>query len=212
MASITMFYDVISPYSLLAFEILQRSGWSKTVAIEYVPVHLGGIMQATGNRPPITVAAKEPWMQKDLARSCREAGLPPFRMPEGFPMVSTLLAQRVLAAIPDNNDRARATSALFRASLQEGRRLDEAAVRQALASAGFPSDVTDKLVAAAASPGVKAKLQKQTEQALALGAFGAPTIIVKRPGAPDEFFFGSDRFHQIAPLVGQAWPIRKSKL
>lgn len=64
MASITMFYDVISPYSLLAFEILQRSGWSKTVAIEYVPVHLGGIMQvlkhAASSAPCLNASSYRP--------------------------------------------------------------------------------------------------------------------------------------------------------
>ncbi len=45
----------------------------------------------------------------------------------------------------------------------------------------------------------------RTDDAVALGAFGAPTLIVKKtPDAAPLMFFGSDRFHLIFQALGVA--------
>ena len=63
----------------------------------------------------------------------------------------------------------------------------------------FPIEEDVKaIMAAAQSPEIKAKLNKTTERALSLGAFGAPFFSVAKLGEDGEEgivepFFGSDR-------------------
>jgi len=56
----------------------------------------------------------------------------------------------------------------------------------------------------------KQVLLRNTEEALALGAFGAPWIVVRDDGASrgssrEEIFFGSDRFEQMAACFGKRY-------
>jgi len=48
---------------------------------------------------------------------------------------------------------------------------------------------------------VKNTLKQATQTAVDQSAFGAPWIVVKLPGQPEQCFFGSDRFHLIADMV-----------
>jgi len=64
------------------------------------------------------------------------------------------------------------------------------------------------LCAGAGSEGAKGLLRANTTEAVALGAFGAPSLLVS--GVPGllprgELFFGSDRFEQLAFLCGKPW-------
>jgi glutathione S-transferase kappa 1 len=51
MTTIRFFYDIVSPYSYLAFEVLHRyqSLWNLNIVLE--PIFLAGIMQGSGNAP-----------------------------------------------------------------------------------------------------------------------------------------------------------------
>ncbi|PIO60697.1 hypothetical protein TELCIR_17798 [Teladorsagia circumcincta] len=58
------------------------------------------------------------------------------------------------------------------------------------------------------------QLKKNTDAALDTGAFGAPWIVVHKDGE-EHTFFGSDRLHLIAHLIGQKFTdglIQYSKL
>ncbi len=96
-----LFYDVISPYSWVAFEILCRYRTQWNLTLELKPFLLGGVMQASGNSPPAKVPAKGPYMLQDLERIRRHAGIP-LTPPKDF--ASTILrkgslkAQRLLTA------------------------------------------------------------------------------------------------------------------
>jgi 2-hydroxychromene-2-carboxylate isomerase len=56
MAKLTLYIDVVSPYSYFSFHIIQayRGLW-RDVAIEIVPVSLNIVMKEMGNRPPLSV-------------------------------------------------------------------------------------------------------------------------------------------------------------
>ena len=49
----------------------------------------------------------------------------------------------------------------------------------------------------AASQPVKDRLRANTDEAIARGAFGSPTIIVPDPGGEEQLYFGNDQL----PLV-----------
>jgi glutathione S-transferase kappa 1 len=54
---------------------------------------------------------------------------------------------------------------------------------------------------------IKQQLIDNTDAAVAAGAFGAPTMIVKKAGSDKgHLIFGSDRFEMIALMLGQPYP------
>ena len=63
------------------------------------------------------------------------------------------------------------------------------------------------LVKSSESKDAKALLRANTEEAVALGAYGVPTMVVSGSGLLQEpsLFFGSDRFEQLAFLAEKPW-------
>jgi len=156
------------------------------VSLGWRPFLLGPIFRDQGwNDSPFNIyPAKGRYMWRDLERICQAEGLP-LRRPSQFPRGS-LLAARVAcqhAAEPWLPDFVRA---VYRANFEEDR--DIAApevVGTCLAAAGQEAG---PLLEAAGSADAKRRLRKQTEAALELGVFGAPTFVVGK-----ELFWGNDR-------------------
>ena len=66
---ITFYYDVVSPYSWIAFEVLTRYEGIWKVPIDYTPFFLGGVMQTTGNVPPVSNPYKGNYLFKGVCAS-----------------------------------------------------------------------------------------------------------------------------------------------
>ncbi|KAK5980276.1 Glutathione S-transferase kappa, partial [Trichostrongylus colubriformis] len=66
---IDLYYDVISPYSWIAFEALLRYQHVWPITIHLKPFSLGGIMKGSANKPPGLVKNKALYMLKDLQRN-----------------------------------------------------------------------------------------------------------------------------------------------
>lgn len=66
MPKITLYYDVVSPYSWFGFITLQRYKQIWNAQVDFQPIFLGAVMQATGNKPPATNPAKGKHLVKDL--------------------------------------------------------------------------------------------------------------------------------------------------
>jgi glutathione S-transferase kappa 1 len=208
--TIVLFVDVASPYTWLAFETLARySNIWKNVKIEYRPFFLGGVMGATGNRPPGLLPAKGKYMAEDLKR----AGLW-FKVPIKFPkdegvIMRTLLAQRLLTATMI--DAPHFLEPLMRALWTRIWSLDEeiagpSGLRAACHAVGMHSSQVEALMFRIGEPDVKEKLKMATQQAIEWGSFGAPSIFVfEGDTTRRHHFFGSDRFDQIADLIHQPW-------
>ena len=179
MASVDFFYDIGSPYSYLAATqihgLSQRSG----TPIHWRPFLLGGVFKAVGNKAPATVPARARYMLHDLTRWAASYQID-IRFPSRFPM-NTLLAMRALTAMPEQ-DRREASLALFTAYWVDDQDLTQP---EAVASIIWADPV-----AAATDPAVKTALRATTDEAVARGAFGAPTLFVG-----DQMFFGNDRLH-----------------
>ncbi|RMX39385.1 hypothetical protein pdam_00005978 [Pocillopora damicornis] len=74
--TVELFYDVISPYSWIAFEVLCRYRPKWNLDLQFRPFFLGGIMAGSGNRPPAMVPAKGVYMMKDIQRMQEYYGIP----------------------------------------------------------------------------------------------------------------------------------------
>jgi len=191
---IEFFFDYVSPYSYLGNSELERVAARAGAEIVYRPMFLGGVMQATGNRPPGTVAAKGAYMTRDLERWARRYGVPMAMNPH-FPL-NTLGAMRGALVALDDGTFPAYHRAMFQAMWRDGVNLaDEPAYRAVVEAAGL--DV-EQLCARRADQAVKDRLRANTDEAIARGAFGAPSFFVG-----EELFFGNDRLDFVAEAVGR---------
>lgn len=182
------FYDFTSPTAYLAWTQLPALVARTGAELVYRPMFLGGVMQTTGNRPPGTVEAKARWMAADLARFARRYGVPYAPNPH-FPML-TLLTQRAAVGLDGRPEFETYLAAIFHAAWRDARNIaDRGTVAEVAAAAGLDAA---EVLALAEDPANKEKLKANTDEAVARGAFGAPTFFVEgREGV--EMHFGQDR-------------------
>ncbi len=186
------FFDYVSPYSYLANSQLPALVRETGAELVYRPMLLGGVMQATGNQPPATLPARGKYMPVDIGRWLRRYGLP-FAFNPSFPM-KTITALRAALAAQEQGVFPAYHEALFRAAWVDRVNLgDAASLRDVIAKAGLDAE---KLLARAESDEIKERLKANTAEAVARGAFGAPTFFVG-----DEMFFGNDRLDFVAEAL-----------
>jgi len=94
---VDFYYDVVSPWSYIGFEVLLRYEKEWDLDITFKPVFLGGVMQASGNKPPATLPAKATYGMSDLTRSSEYFDIP-ISFPSVFP-TNTIQPQRFLHAL-----------------------------------------------------------------------------------------------------------------
>lgn len=177
---VDFFYDFRSPYSYLAFTQLSAMG----VAIDFYPMKILAVMERVGNVPTtITCAAKGRYARMDLARWAQRYGLT-FDPSDMRANDGDACSRAVLAAALQ--DRAAVTLELYRAIWSEGKTLASSDdVVAAIAAAGID---TATIAASIDAPDVVARLDANTDEAVARGVFGSPSIFVG-----DTMFFGNDR-------------------
>jgi 2-hydroxychromene-2-carboxylate isomerase len=153
------------------------------------PMLLGAVFKAHGG-PMIPLFAmsdaKRAWMQRDMADLAEQHGVT-LRWPSHFPL-NTVAALRVSIAAPET------VHAMYRAAWVDDRNIgDKAVLAAVLDEAGFDGAA---LLAATQDPAVKQTLRDNTERAVEIGVFGAPSFHVD----DEMLFWGNDRM----PMVRQA--------
>jgi 2-hydroxychromene-2-carboxylate isomerase len=184
--AVEFFFDVGSPAAYLAWTQLPKIVQQAGSEIEYRPMLLGGVFQATGNRSPMEVPAKGQYMMDDLQRFARRYGVP-FRHNPHFP-VNTLVLMRMVLGLQLRQPQRMVpfVDAVFRAIWVDGQEMnDPATVTSVLRQAGFDAE---QMLALASDPAIKDDLKVATQEAVARGVFGAPTFFVG-----GEMFWGQDR-------------------
>lgn len=144
---------------------------------------LGGVFRGigAGDGPMATLSPpKARHNAADMHRWAEVIGVP-FRLPDAHPM-RTVRALRVLLGLP-RREWPGAIHALYAAYWQRAEEFtQDTTIRGALASAGIDPDAIDAAFASADSDAIKAELRARTDEAIALGIFGAPAWIVRREG------------------------------
>lgn len=184
--TLEFFFDVGSPTSYLAWTQLPALAADCGAQLAWRPMLLGGVFKATGNVSPVTNPAKARWMLGDLALWARHWGVPMTFNPH-FP-INTLTLMRGAAGVQMREPEllARYLEVVFDAMWRAPRNLGDAAVlAQVLQEGGLDAA---RIADLAADPEVKAQLIATTDEAVARGAFGAPTFFVG-----GRMFFGQDR-------------------
>ncbi|WP_409524068.1 2-hydroxychromene-2-carboxylate isomerase [Nitrincola sp. MINF-07-Sa-05] len=175
---IDFYYDIVSPYSYFAAIQIARLEAETGARVTWKPIFLGGLFRELGNTAPLSLAPKKHYMiEQDLPRLGRHYGVP-YQQPAVFP-TNTLTAQRALAALPVD-ERPSVSLALFDHYWGHGRDVADIALLQQV----FNSTALEK----AGSDEAKSALKNNTDEAIARGAFGAPTLIWK-----EAIYFGADR-------------------
>jgi 2-hydroxychromene-2-carboxylate isomerase len=193
--SVDFYFDFGSPAAYLARTQLPALCLETGATLNYQPMLLGGVFQATGNRPPISVPLKGSYLFEDLGRFARRYGVA-FRFNPHFP-VNTVTLMRVASGLKMRADpRLDAyVTAMFQAIWVNARNMaDPATAAEALATAGLDAA---ELMALAAEPDVKDRLRADTEAAVARGVFGAPTMFVG-----EHMYWGQDRLDFVREALG----------
>jgi len=206
---VSIYYDVVSPYSWIGFEGLCRYRDAWNLDLHFKPCFLGGIMAASGNKPPAMVPAKGAYMTKDIERLAKFWRLP-LKAHEDFASVmfgGTTNAMRLLTVLSQKHPhKVEALSReLWSRLWSRNQHVKESSdLMEALKAVGFGESDASQLVGAIADEKVKAALKATTAEAIAKGAFGAPWIVIETFKG-EEYVFGADRFHVIADMLGTSW-------
>lgn len=182
-------FDFGSPNCHLAHLLIPAMEARTGVAVDYVPILLGGLFKATGNASPMqqfgAVRGKLAYMETETARFIRRHGIVEYAWNPDFP-INTLALMRGAVFAKREGFLKDYADAVFRHMWAEPKKMDDPGViAAALAESGLPAE---RIFAGAQDPEVKAELIANTERSVAMGNFGAPTLFVD-----DEMFFGKDK-------------------
>jgi 2-hydroxychromene-2-carboxylate isomerase len=185
------FYDFASPYSYLA---AQRVDDLLPVEPAWRPIVFGAIVERRG-KVPWSFAADRSAHFAEIDRRAAARGLPPVRYPEGWPRETYSLTPLRAALVAEEAGLLRELSLeLFRAAFAEGQDLADAErILDAAERVGMERDAAR---AAITRQEIKDRLRANTDDALARGVAGVPTVAVA-----GQLFWGDDRLEDAAAAL-----------
>lgn len=191
--TLEFYFDFGSPTAYLAHCRLQQLAAQYDLTVEYRPMLLGGVFKATDNMSPVAIPAKGKYMlEQDLPRFAKRYGATLNFNPH-FP-INTLQAMRGAVAARNAGVMPTYVDALYTAMWVNQKNLGDSDVLAAvLTEAGLDAEA---LLAATGDPDVKGELIRSTEEAVARGAFGAPTFYLG-----DDMYFGQDRLDFVEEAI-----------
>lgn len=190
---IDFYFDFGSPYAYLAamrIEGMVPGAVWKPIAFP-IMLHELGRLEKTMQRDFAAAAA-------EVSSRAEARGMPAFSPPPGWPLETWSLVPLRAALVAAEHGVARQFSrAAFSKAYAEGRSLTEAeTVHEAAADVGLDRNALDEGIE---RPEIKQRLKDQTDEALARGVTGIPTVVIG-----DEFFWGDDRLEEAAAALQQA--------
>lgn len=193
--TVDFYFDFGSPTAYLAWKGLLELQQHHDMDLVFHPMLLGGVHKATGNVPPGAVPLKGKYMLQDILRCAKRQNVP-LTFNKAFP-INTLPVMRGALAAQKLGCFDSYVDAVFHAFWRDNKNMgDPAVIAGVLSAAGL--DV-EALLALTQDPDIKQALIQATEDAVARGIFGAPTMFVG-----DEMFFGQDRVDFVAEALATA--------
>ena len=181
---VEFYFDFGSPTTYLAYTQLPKIAERTGAEIVYKPFLLGGVFQATGNQTPMAVPAKGAWMVQDMPRFAKRYGVELAFNPH-FP-INTITMMRGAIWAQEQGILSKYCDAMFQAMWVDQINMGDI---EELVKVLKTIDINpEQFQAAVSNQAVKDQLRASTEEAVAKGAFGAPTLFVG-----EEMFFGQDR-------------------
>lgn len=189
MATLEFFFDCSSPWTYLAFDRIEALAQETGATLVWKPILVGGVFNAVNPSVYETrakpVPAKARYYGKDLGDWVRRSGLR-IGTPKPFP-VNSVKAMRGAFFALDAGCIAPYARAVFDAYWGELRDISQDEVlADVVARVGLDRDA---YFAAIAAPALKERLRATTDELVARGGFGSPTLFVDG----DDMYFGNDR-------------------
>jgi 2-hydroxychromene-2-carboxylate isomerase len=188
------YYDLNSPYAWLAaeriHELLPEPPVWQPIAFAFILRH--------DERTPWSMGPEKEAGMREIERRAAERGLPEPRWPDGWPEATYSIPAMRAATFAAEIGRAAAFAlAAFRQQFNAGRGLSEV---DNVLLAGAACELHPKaLLAALERDAIKERLREATDDAIARGVPGVPTVRVG-----DELFWGDDRLDDAAAAVRRA--------
>ena len=192
MKTVEFFYDLVSPYSYLAYSELGRIRDEQDAELVLRPMLLGAVHKEAGVKAPIEIEAKSRYQRRDIHRWAEHYGLP-LDFPDPFPF-RTLKTMRAAMFCGERGSLEAFTREGFSLYWEEGgapKGLSEADEDGPVSEiARRIGEDPEEVLEGAAAPEAKQALVAATTEALERGVFGAPAFFVG-----EEMFWGNDRLH-----------------
>ena len=193
-------FDFGSPNAYLAHRVIPEIERRTGASFRYVPVLLGGVYKATGNRSPAEAFAgirnKPEYERLETERFVRRHGISTFVRNPFFP-VNTLRIMRGAVAAEIDGTLAAYVEAVFHHMWEQPKKMDDPdVIRAALDESGLDGAA---MLTRIEDGAVKQKLIASTEASVARGTFGSPTFFLG-----DEMWFGKDRLRDMEEAIAVA--------
>ena len=197
MQTLDFWFDFSCPYAYLASTQIETVAARTGATLRLRPMLLGGVFRAR-SVPQNLMAALSPPKARHNARDLQRWAARwqvPLRMPAGHPF-RTVTALRAMLAVGEPY--ADLMHRIYRAYWVEGRDISAPEmVRAVLDEAGHDGAA---VLERAQDQAIKDDLRRRTDEAIELGAFGAPTMIT----AGETLSWGQDRLDEVERLLGGA--------
>ncbi len=191
MASIDWYFDFVSPFAYLQSERLHELG--PRADLRFRPVLFAGLLDAHGHKGPAEIARKRVFTYRFVVWQAKRLGIP-FKIPPEHPFNPLPLLRLAIACdcTPD------AVHRIFRFVWRDGRLPDLPIEWAELVHDLGLADAQRRI----ADPDVKAALRRNTDEAIARGVYGVPTLAIG-----DELFWGADATPMAAEYLaaGSRW-------
>jgi len=192
---IEFFFDCSSPWTYLAFHNIQPLAKEFGAEISWRPILVGGIFNTINPsvyaQRETPVPSKANYMLKDLGDWARSAGLA-IRMPPSVFPVNSVKAMR--GCIHLGKDMVPFARTVFEIYWGEDQDISQDSVlTEVCRRVGIDPQA---LLAGIGQQDIKDQLKANTDEVMARGGFGSPTIFIDRT----DMYFGNDRL----PLVREA--------
>ena len=210
---LTFYYDTLSPYSWLAFEILQRYRPIWNLDIDFKPVYMSGITKENNNKFLESLTGTPNRVQyifKDLVRAGEFCHVP-LRVPESplylLAVAGSLKQQRFLTAVKKSYPEYLESCSRefwYRCWSEDLDATKDSSIYMVASKAGLKEDEILNCLEDIQTNELKNLLKKTTSDAVNAGAFGLPFITIVRNKTVDTFW-GSDRFEIMANSLRTKW-------
>ncbi len=180
-------FDYSCPYAYLGSTQIEALAARAGASLTLRPMLLGGVFKANDtpqNLMNVLSPAKARHNGMDMMRWAELFGVP-LAIPSGHPLrtVEALRATLVTGVDPE------VVHGFFGAYWREGRApSDPQTIRDVVSAAGHDADA---VLARIAEPAIKEELRRRTDEAVALGIFGAPALVIDG----QRLYWGQDRLH-----------------
>ena len=190
-------FDFGSPNAYLAHLVLPAIEQRTGARFAYVPILLGGVFKATGNRSPAEtlrgIRNKGEYQALETQRFIRRHGITRFAWNPHFP-VNTLAIMRGAIAAQQLGVFERYVDVVYAAMWADGRKLDDPDTLRSVLDAAQLDGAG--LLALTQDPAIKDALARNTAASVERGTFGAPTFFVS-----GEIFFGKDSLRDVEEAI-----------